>query len=373
MSLQTLGHRAGIWSAAFLMGALGFGGSVPVQSAPAQDAAPAAAAPEMNPNAPARYTVRPGDTLWGIASMYLRDPWLWPEIWYVNPQVENPHLIYPGDVLVLAYGADGRPQLTVERAVAADSTRLSPQMRSEPLEGAIKTIPYEMIAAFLNRPMVLDKAQIKSTPHVVSSRDQHLASAVGNTIYVKNLQGEIGAHYSIVHMGEKLNDPNGRGFLGYEGIFTAEAKLVRNGEPATLEIVNAQRETYEGDLVFPTTVEMQLNFIPRAPKQPVDGHIIDLVNAVYMTGQYQAVVINRGSQDGLEPGHVLAINQTGPTVRDGRHGETNRVASSFSSKVKLPDERAGTLMIFKTFDRISYGLVMDSQAPIVEQYRVVNP
>jgi hypothetical protein len=368
MSLQTLGHRAGIFSAAFLAAALTLGAGSSAQSDP-----PAGASPTLAEDAPVRYTVRTGDTLWDIASLFLRDPWLWPEIWYVNPQVDNPHLIYPGDVLVLAYGPDGRPQITLERGGA---TRLSPRVRSQSLEGAITTIPYEAVAAFMSRPMVLDKEQIESAPHVVSSRDQHLVTATGNTIYVQGLDGESGGpRYSIVQVGEPLRDPDDRDIVGYQGIYAAEARLTRAGEPATLEITASQRETHNGDLLFPTDFEMNLDFMPRAPAETVDGRIMLLVNAISMVGQYQAVVINRGAQHGLEPGHVLTVYQAGPVVRDrGRAGPgSNRVGQTFAPKVQLPDERSGTLMVFKAFDRISYALILESEAPIRELDRVGNP
>jgi LysM repeat protein len=367
-------------SVALLTGALTVGAALDSSSALAQTQTPPQAqdpaGPALNADVPTRYTVKAGDTLWGISSMYLRDPWLWPEIWYVNPQVGNPHLIYPGDVLVLAYGADGRPQITLERGTPDGSTRLSPRVRSEPLAGAIVSIPYSDIAAFMSRPFVLDKDQIQAAPHVVSSRDQHLATAAGNTIYVKNLDGEVGARYSIVRVGDELRDPDDREVLGRQGTLTATARVTRTGDPATLQITDSRQETYDGDLLFPEVVDMQLNFFPRAPEQEVDGSIIELVNAVSMVGQRQGVVINRGSQHGLEPGHVLAIYHLGPTVRDRNKrstGDTNRVASSFSPRVKLPDERAGTLMVFKTFDRVSYALVMQSEMPIRMLDRVGNP
>ncbi len=366
MSLQTLGHRAGIVSAAFLAATLAFSAGSSAQSDPG-------ASPTLAADAPARYTVRSGDTLWDIASLFLRDPWLWPEIWYVNPQVDNPHLIYPGDVLVLAYGADGRPRLTMERGDGV--TRLSPRVRSEPLAGAITTIPYEAVAAFMSRPMVLDKEQIESAPHVVSSRDQHLITSAGNTIYALGTDGEAGTRYTIVHVGEPLRDPDDREIVGYHGIFAAEANLTRAGEPSTLEITDSRRETHNGDLLFPSDVDINLDFIPRAPDEQMDGRIMALVNAVSMVGQYQAVVINRGARHGLEPGHVMAVYQAGPMVRDrGRAGPgSSRTGNTFATKVQLPDERAGTLMVFKTFDRISYALILESQAPIRELDRVGNP
>ncbi len=361
-------HRVGIFSAALAVTALALYSAMTGQAAHAQNSA---SSPELAPNAPKSYTVKSGDTLWGIATLFLRDPWLWPEIWYVNPQVENPHLIYPGDVLTLGYGADGRPQLTLERG---GGTRLSPRVRSRPLDEAITAIPYEAVAAFMSKPTVLEKAQIKAAPHVVSSRDQHLATATGNTIYAAKLDGEVGSRYSVMHVGDALRDPDNKEVVGYQGIFTADAKVTRTGEPATLMITEAHRETFNGDVLFPADAEVQLDFIPHAPQNEIDGRIMALPNAILMVGQYQAVVINRGKQHGLEPGHVLSILQVGPTIRDRTNSmDTTKFDRAFGPKMKLPDEPSGKLMVFKTFDRVSYGLVLESTAPIRELDRVVNP
>src|SRR5882762_486142 len=194
--------------------------TAPAQEVTATEAAisnagPAAAAPAaptaeeatsiFKPTAPKSYTVKRGDTLWGIASMFLRDPWLWPEVWYINPQVANPHLIYPGDTLALAYGADGRPQIRLEQGGAA---RLDPRLRSNPIDGAIPTIPYTTIAAFLSRPSILTPDQVKHAPYVLAFRDDHEVAGQNNEIYVKNLNGPDHARYSVVHVGEPLRDPD---------------------------------------------------------------------------------------------------------------------------------------------------------------------
>jgi hypothetical protein len=312
------------------------------------------AGPAINPTAPKSYTVKRGDTLWGISSMYLRDPWLWPEIWYVNNQIQNPHLIYPGDVLSLAYGADGRPQIRLERGGAA---RLDPRLRSSPLDGAIPTIPYASIASFLSRPAVLTAEQVKHSPHIVALRDEHMIAGTGHEVYVRNLNAEENARFSVIHVGGKLRDPDTGKVLGYEGTYTATALVTVPGSPAKAMLSDSDRETLEGDLLLAIDNDVPLNFMPRAPSQNVTGRIISVVDGVDLIGQYQIVVINRGRQHGVESGSVLAVDKAGAIVRDqykpGRSGK-----SSFAEKVKLPDERAGTLLVFKTFDRLSYALVV---------------
>jgi LysM domain len=347
----------------------------PSSSMPAAETVPMASSeqsgsPVLAANAPKTYTVQKGDTLWDISSTFLRDPWLWPEIWQVNPQVENPHLIYPGDTLTLAYGAGGTPELRLERGAA---NRLSPRVRSEPLEGAITAIPYDIVAAFMSKPTVLEKGEIKNLPYVVSSREQHLVAATGNTIYARgSLEGEAGSRYNVMHVGDPLIDPEDNNLVGYQGIYTGAARMVEQGDPSSLLLTESARETLDGDLVIPGTFDTPLDFIPHAPAVEVDGQVISIVNGLYMAGKYQVVVINRGSSHGLEPGHVLAIYHKGPRVKDPKARGVS-MAGGIGGNVQLPDWKAGTFMVFKTFDRISYGLVMESEVPISTFDRVQRP
>jgi len=344
----------------------------PSEAAPAPAepaAAPAAAQPAaepvvLNPSAPQKYVVQRGDTLWGIASRFLRDPWFWPEIWYVNPQIENPHLIYPGDSLTLGVGADGRPQVQLERGTGE---RLSPQVRTQPLEEAIKAIPYEIVASFMSKPSVLEKQQAKSLPYVLAGRDEHVITATGDEIYVMGLNGTENARYNIVHVGDPLVDPDDHEVVGYQGIYTASARLARTGSPAKMIITQSARETVEGDRVVSDSLDVPLDFVPHAPEKAVRGRIMSVIDGVTNIGQYQVVVINRGQRHGLEPGHVLAVFQQGRKVKDRTSG------GAFGSNVQLPDERAGTFMVFKTFDRISYGLIMEADHPLLVGDVVGNP
>ena len=326
--------------------------------------------PVLAANAPKTYTVKKGDTLWDISSTFLRDAWLWPEIWQVNPQIENPHLIYPGDTLTLAYGADGTPELHLERGAAS---KLSPRVRSEPLEGAITAIPYDIVAAFMSKPSVLERGQVRNSPYVVSSREQHLAAAAGQTVYARGkLDGDAGSRFNVIHVGPPLVDPEDNKLVGYEGIYTGAARMVEQGDPSTLLLTESARETLDGDLVLPGSFDAPLDFVPHAPASKTEGEIISIVNGLSMVGKYQVVVINRGSSHGLEPGHVLAIYQAGPQVKDPKSRGVS-MSGGLGRKVQLPDYRVGTFMVFKTFDRISYGLVMKSESPIRNYDHVRNP
>jgi len=320
-------------------------------------------APVLNPGAPKSYTVKRGDTLWGIATMFLRDPWTWPEVWYVNPQIENPHLIYPGDVLALAYGADGRPQISLVERGSGNAARLNPRLRSTSLDGAIPPLPYSEISAFLSRPTIVTADDLKHAPHVVAFRDRHIIGGSGMEVYVRGLNAPQNARYSVLHIGDEIRDPDDGKVVGYQGVYTATAVITKPGEPAKAELSDSARETLQGDRLFASDeTDVPLNFVPTAPKGEIKGRIVSVVDGVDLIGQYQIVVINRGRKHGIEIGNILAIDQAGDVVRD--HGSSHNVASIFASKIRLPDERNGTLMVFKTFDRVSYGLILGAVSPI---------
>ncbi len=320
----------------------------------------------LNPRHPDRYTVQRGDTLWDIASLFLQDPWYWPEIWQINPQVENPHLIFPGDILSLAY-LNGRPVINLERGIA-NAQRLSPRVRVEALEEAIPTLPFDAVRAFLSRPTVLERNQIENLPYILSSSDGRLASGAGNSVYVRGTAADRGEVYNIVHVGDPLVDPDDNDVLGYEGIFVGQGRIARTGDPSTLFLTETTREALNGDRLLPEESLLPQNYYPRAPASNVDGSIISVIDGVSLIGQYQIVVINRGTRHGLEPGHVLRVWQKGDVVRD-------RFAKGalIGKKVQLPDEPAGTMMVFRIFDRLSYGLVMEATSEIKVLDAVRNP
>lgn len=310
--------------------------------------------------APDEYVVQVGDTLWDIAETFLKDPWYWPEIWYINPDIVNPHLIYPGDVLGLVY-IDGQPRIT---NVRASTYRLSPQARVTPLTEAVTSIPYEDVAAFLSSGVILEKAQADNLPYLLSTRGDHLIASAGNEIYVRGVnENAPGARYSVIHVGEPLYDPDDNRLIGYQGINIGDGTLRRGGDPATVALTDTRQEAKPGDRLLPESVDIPLNFFPRAPSNAVEGRIISVVGGVTQIGQYMVVVLNRGSNNGVSTGDVLTVWQTGEEIHDRVEG----------GKVKLPDEEAGTIMVFKTFDRISYGLVMEATQAIHIHDTVRNP
>ncbi len=304
---------------------------------------------------PDRYVVVKGDTLWDISGKFLDSPWLWPEIWYVNPQIENPHLIYPGDVISLVY-VDGKPQLRLQRGKG--TFKLSPKIRAERLDKAIPTIPTDSIQQFLTQPLVVDKDTLKNAAYVVSSADEHLIVGAGDRIYVRGIQADQGNRYNVFRPGDAYIDPDSGEILGYEALYLGDGRVQRFGDPATLKLDRTTREINIGDRVMPMTQEdVYAYFTPHANNNNVVGTIIAVVDGVSQIGQYQVVVINRGKRENVDVGTVFAVEQRGATIPD-------QVSRSSKDVVKLPDERAGLLMVFRTFDKVSFGLIMKATSSL---------
>jgi hypothetical protein len=350
-------------------------GIVPVTSAQEQRTIATGSNIPLAPGAPEEYVVKPGDTLWDISKVFLRDAWYWPEIWHVNPQIQNPHLIYPGDVLRLVY-IDGQPRLTLaERAQGGDGTkRLSPQVRREPLSQAITAIPYDVIASFMGRPTLLDKDQVRNAPYVVAMRDGHLIGGAGNEIYARGIgEAPVEARYNVIHVEEKVVDPDTNNLLGYTGIYVGSGPVLTAGDPAKLMLSDTSREALQGDKLFPETLDINADFVPHAPASQVDAAVIAIKSHTVM-GQYQVVALNKGSRHGLEAGHVLAVYQKGDVVRDNYStGGLGGGLKKSAKRVQLPDERAGEIMVFKAFDNMSYALVMEASREILHGDRARNP
>lgn len=333
----------------------------------------------LAPDAPSQYVVKKGDTLWDISAVFLRDPWYWPEIWYVNPEIRNPHLIYPGDVLNLVY-VDGKPRITLSQAGAM---RLSPQVRSEPLSGAIRAIPYDLLMNFTGRPGLLTADEVKDAPYVVGMRDQHIVGSNQNEIYGRNLgQPAAGARYNILNVGEELRDPDDGDLLGYMANFAGVGVVIANtgavipGEKsifrmkreedlAHLRVTESAREILQGDRLYPAEVDIGDDIVISAPKdEGLLGQVIAVVDGVFIAARYQVVALNRGKRHGLEPGNALGVFYRGDEIRD-RYRRLNWSAYTANyERVRLPDERSATVLVFKVYDRMSYAYVVESTQPI---------
>jgi len=315
------------------------------------------------PDAPERYVVVPGDTLWDISAKFLRDPWYWPEIWYVNPQVANPHLIYPGDVLALIW-VDGQPRVVLERGGA---TRLSPRVREQPLSEAIRAIPWEIVEAYMSKPTVLAKEQVESAPYVANARDQRIITSSGDRIYGRRMgAAAAGQSWMVYQVGSQLEDPETGDLLGFQGVYAATGKVLETGDPATLLLTTSTRETEHGNILLPEQVDLGMDFIPHPPSGKVEGVIMAVTDKQITFGEFQVAVINRGARDGLEAGNVLSVWDLPVEVKDEtKHRE--------SGKVTLPGQDIGRYVVFKTWDRMSYGLVLDSKREMKVGYAVRNP
>lgn len=332
----------------------------------------------LNPNHPDSYVVVPGDTLWDISGRFLSHPWQWPEIWEVNPQIKDPHWIYPGDVITLQY-RDGRPVLSLTRG---RDVKLSPSIRSYERDQAIPPIPLDAIRQFLSRPLVVTEDELQAAPYVVANDEERLVAGAANRTYIRGLAEPKTNRFSIYRQGAPYRDPDrDNEVIGYEALHIGEVSLDSLGDPAAATIIRSSREVMAGDRLLPSENEEFLEFIPKAPSGPIDGAIISVVDGVTQIGQYNVVALNIGERDGVSPGTVLAIYQSGRVVRDW--GGKQAVRASVDGiqamevgpvkSVQLPEERAGELMIFRTSDRVSFALVMALQRPAHVLDRVRNP
>ena len=314
---------------------------------------------------PENYTVVKGDTLWDISGRFLSQPWKWPELWHVNPQIKNPNLIYPGDTLSLTY-VNGQPRLTLNRGESRGTIKLSPQVRSTPMAEAIPTIPLEVINAFLfNNRIVDSEADFTSAPYVLAGGGESVVMGAGQKIYARGTFVDQQPSYGIFRQGKTYTDPVSKEFLGINANVIGNADVVSSEDGVTtLNVTRSNEEVRIGDRFFPTE-ERAVNstFMPREPASQVDGLIIDVPRGVTQIGSMDVVTINKGKRDGMAEGTVLAIMKTGETVRDRVTGE----------QVKVPDERGGLLMVFRTYDKISYGLVLTASRDLSLMDKVTNP
>ncbi len=329
---------------------------------------------ELKPDHPERYTVKKGDTLWDIAARFLKSPWYWPKIWKINEQIANPHLIYPGDVIVLRW-VEGKPELTVLRreklpppeaapaetpppAVPGGRTvKLEPRVHIEPLGAAIPTIPPNVIGPFLTQPLVVDEGELEQAGYITVGLDNRIVLGGHSEFYARWLRAgdERSEYYQIFRPGKAFRDPDSGELLGYEAIYLGEARLLESGDPSKLVVTRVKQEILPADrlLVSPRTVSLPY-YYPKAPERAVRGRILSAHNAVSEIGPYAIVAISVGERDGIEEGHVLRILR-----HAGEHLDPVK-----RELYPLPDEESGLLMVFRTFRKMSYAVVMHATRPV---------
>ena len=320
---------------------------------------------KVKEGAPTTYIVKQGDTLWGISGIYLEKPWLWPELWDVNPQIDNPHLIYPGDELYLVWEG-GKPRLRMTRGKGGD-VKLTPTMRISPLDLAIPIIPLDEIGAFLKNHRIVGSGELAGSAYVVAGAQGHLIGAPGDRIFGRGEFPDGERAYGIYRPGEAYVDPVNEEVLGYQAQDIGNAKLLspNRDDVVEMEITRVTEEVRITDRLLPMEEKIiDATFHPRAPERTIeDGYMIAVDGGVTQIGAMDIVVLNKGKRDGLEPGQVLAIYQTGELVFDEIANEN----------VRIPDVRAGLAMVFEPFEKASYAIVLKADRVLRVGDKVKNP
>jgi hypothetical protein len=356
-------------------------------------------------DAPDRYTVVKGDTLWGIAGKFLQEPWRWPEIWHLNKeQIKNPHLIYPGDIVFLDY-VNGQPRLRLGKQVTgAGNIKLSPEVHDEPISKAIPSIPANAIEAFISRPLVVEPDELKDAPRIVGTDESRVVLGNGDEVFALGIT-ENHPKWYIYRLGAPLKNPlppasetvtdqdvlapvlrylrtptseeegaqpdlgkaGGKpgDVLGYEVVYLGTAQLKEPGNVSTLVILSSKEEILKGDLLIPAEDPTLNSYVPRRVDHDISGQVISVHGGVDVGGKFSIVALNLGKQSGIEPGHVLGIYTKQDTVYQDKEGRNKTIA--------LPEKRNGLVFVFRVFNRVSYGLVMESARPTLTGDSIRNP
>ncbi len=321
----------------------------------------------LQDSAPDRYIVQKGDTLWGIATKFLKDPWRWQEIWRLNrEQISNPQRIYPGSVIVLDR-RQAPPRLTI-----TDTVKLSPQVRVEPLAAeAIPSIPANVIEPFLSQPLVIEENGLEKAPRIVGTEESRVHLGAGGVAYALGIGQSREPLWQVFRPGQPLVDPDGGKTLGHEAIYLGTARVTRQGDPATLQIVTARQEISQGDRLVPAGPAVINRYAPHPPASFLKGRIIALYTGLTTSegGKDSIVSINRGRRDGLEMGNVLAILRAGSSIPDPQ----STLSPDRAPSIRLPDERYGIAFVFRVFDSVSYALIMESARPVAPGDIVQSP
>ncbi len=388
-------------------------------AAPA-DAMPAAAKPaaglaasDLAASAPERYTIKPGDTLWGLSSLYLKSPWRWPELWRMNQaQVRNPHLIYPGQVMVLSLDANGRPRLSLDGTQTSGvvtgeggprpTVKISPQLRYEAISRdlAVPSIPPAELEPFLSRPLVIDPDALDKNPTIVVTDDRRVVLAKGDVAYVVSIKEGQGRDWQVYRAAGALRDPRwvptpwwksdywytgkwekDAGLLGYEATYLGDARVLQYGDVAKVEVIAAKEEIVPTDKLIVSPPPENISYVPRAPEKPVDSVVIKLNGPLADAGRGSVVSLASGAADGLEIGHVVQFIRPARSVPNPRWvrpalwqpGWFDPNPSKEPEFLKLPEERIGLGFVFRTFEKVAYCYIVSTSAMVRVGDLVRNP
>ena len=325
----------------------------------------AAESPQMADSHPVDYVVKDGDTLWDIAGKFLKDPWRWKQIWRSNPDIQNPDLIYPGDRLVLRYDENGPylEHLSSRERAARKTVKMTPAVYIEQLDRAIPAIPPGVIMPFLMDPRIVEEGGLNDTAYITEGVEGNILLGQLSEVYARKVDGAPGTKYKVLRMGDPLVDPDSKKVLAYETVFLGEAEMVRPGDPAKMMLTRAVQEVQPGDRMLPYAKKVSFPYYqPATVTRPVTAYIMSTYGSLSETAMGEIVTISVGEQDGIRQGDVLQIMRNAGLATD----------PITKKKYERPVERSGVLMVFKTFDKVSYALIMRSTKAVHVGDRVVN-
>ncbi|GBG03207.1 hypothetical protein AZSI13_25340 [Azospira sp. I13] len=303
-------------------------------------------------NAPDRHIVVPGDTLWGIAGKFIKEPWRWPEIWRLNKeQLKNPHRIFPGDVIVLVKGDDGNPQLKIAKPL-----KLQPKQYTENIQSEIPTIPQSAIEPFLTQPLIVEPEGLENEARIIATQEERVYLGNGDKAFVVNMR-EPAEMWHVYRPGIPLKDPQTQEVLGHEAFYLGNARLIQPGDPAMVEMQGLKQEVGRFDRLMPATRPPLITYAPRKPDFNIEARLISIYGGVGSGGRNSVISISRGVRDGLDVGHVLALYRN-----EQRYEHRNEKGER--EQVFVPAQRYGLVFIFRVFERVSYALVMESAVPL---------
>ncbi len=316
-------------------------------------------------NPPDRHIVVKGDTLWDISGKFLKQPWRWPEIWQMNrDQIKNPHLIYPGDVVLLDMSS-GSPRLRLGKKVGASTGKLQPTVYSKPIQQVVPSIPPNAIEPFISQPLVIEDGELNTGVKIVAMQEDRMLVGTGDSFYASGIPDAAVEKWHVFRKGKPLKDPATGKILAYEAFFLGNARLVKPGEPALLRVSLAKEEIARGDRLIPAPEPEIISYVPHRPEQDVSARVLGIYGGLREGGANSVVALNVGKNDGMEIGHVVALyrKRVSLDVDDsGRRTET-----------PVPDERYGLAFVFRVFKGISYALVVESSKAVIVGDTARNP